>query len=268
MRATRSRAAWPARFHDEAAVEHARHLRQAPTGCSVPRALSHVDYCESHVDEAIAIEPRRAAHLARMGQRFRGAGFVYYSTDYVFDGVDGPYAEGDPPRPLNVYGRSKLEAERAMLDAIARALVVRTSVVYGPERQEKNFVYQLIRACRERQGLPPRGGSAREPHLQSGLAAATVELLRAGARRHLSRGRRGHAGSLGLRPADLARLRPGRLGTSDAGKTAELKQQAARPLNGGLRVEKAQAAVRTRLRGAAEGLRRDGFPLPSGEREG
>ena len=43
-----------------------------------------------------------------------GAGFVYYSSDYVFDGVDGPFGEDDAPRPISVYGKSKHEGEQAV----------------------------------------------------------------------------------------------------------------------------------------------------------
>jgi dTDP-4-dehydrorhamnose reductase len=88
--------------------------------------------------------PAAAARAAEAA----GAAFVFYSTDYVFDGVAGPFGEDDTPRPLCVYGRSKHEGEQAVLAACRRAVIVRPSVVYGPERQEKNFVYQLIRACR------------------------------------------------------------------------------------------------------------------------
>ena len=117
-----------------------------------PAALSHVDYCEEHPDEAFAVNVHAPFAAAKTAAR-AGAGFVYYSSDYVFDGVGGPFVEEHPPRPLGVYGRSKAEGEAAVLSALDRALVVRTSVVYGPERQEKNFVYQLIRACRGGQAL-------------------------------------------------------------------------------------------------------------------
>jgi dTDP-4-dehydrorhamnose reductase len=73
-----------------------------------------------------------AATLARATGR-RGIPLVTFSTDLVFDGAKpAPYVESDPVAPLNVYGRSKAEAERLVLDANARALVVRTSAFFGP----------------------------------------------------------------------------------------------------------------------------------------
>ena len=66
-----------------------------------PAALSHVDYCEEHPDEAFAVNLHAPVAAAKAAAR-AGAGFVYYSSDYVFDGIAGPYAEDVPPRPLGV----------------------------------------------------------------------------------------------------------------------------------------------------------------------
>jgi len=60
---------------------------------------------------------------------------VFVSTEYVFDGEAGPYDEDAEPRPLSVYGSSKAAGEQAVLSADPDAIVVRTTVVYGPERQ-------------------------------------------------------------------------------------------------------------------------------------
>ena len=72
--------------------------------------------------------------------------FVYFSTDYVFDGRDGPYAEDAPTSALSVYGQAKRDAELALASELgSKQLTVRTSWVFGPERQGKNFAYQLLR---------------------------------------------------------------------------------------------------------------------------
>jgi len=217
-----------------------------------PAGLSHVDYCEDHADEALAINrdgPEAAARAAESA----GAGLVYYSTDYVFDGVAGPFGEDDTPRPLSVYGRSKHEGERAVTAACRRAVIIRTSVVYGPERQEKNFVYQLLRACREGRGFRPAIDQRASPSYNPDVAAASVELC--------------ERGLLGLwhvaGPEVLDRYAFALLVCKEFGldasrltavTTAALGQKAPRPLAGGLKVAKAQAQLRTRLRPPAEGL--------------
>jgi dTDP-4-dehydrorhamnose reductase len=218
-----------------------------------PAALSHVDYCEEHPDEAFAVNLHAPLAAAQAAAR-AGAGFVYYSSDYVFDGVGGPFVEEHPTHPLGVYGRSKAEGEAAVLSALGRALVVRTSVVYGPERQEKNFVYQLIRACRGGAGFRPAVDQRASPSYNEDVATATVECCE-----REERGIWHLAGADTLDRMAFARL-VCRVFELDASRltpatTAELKQKAGRPLDGGLAVGKAQRLLKTPLRGAEAGLR-------------
>ncbi len=242
----------PLDFTDSAATERLV-ADTCPDWIIYPVALSHVDYCEEHPDEAFAANLHGPLAAAKAAARV-GAGFVYYSSDYVFDGVDGPYAEEARPRPLGVYGQSKVEGEQAVLGALERALVVRTSVVYGPERQEKNSAYQLIRACRSGKGFRPAVDQRASPSYNPDVAAATVECCE----REL-RGTWHLAGADVLDRLAYARLvcRVFELDASClmAATTAQLGQKAARPLNGGLRIDKARAELRTPLRGVEAGLR-------------
>jgi dTDP-4-dehydrorhamnose reductase len=224
----------------------------APDWVLCPAGLTHVDHCEEHPADADALNRDAPLAAARAAAR-AGAGFVFFSTEYVFDGEQGPYAENDPARPLSAYGRSKWEGECAVLDGVARALVIRTTVVYGPDRQEKNFVYQLIRNCRGGQGMRVPADQVSSPTYNADLADAVVELCERDARGvyHL-------AGDAVLDRFALARLACEVFGL-DAARvtpvtTASLGQKAARPLNAGLRIEKARAVLRTPLRGPREGL--------------
>ena len=110
-------------------------------------ALTNVDYCESHSDEAFLINaqgPRLVAEICRE----KSAKLVHISTDYVFDGKqDTPYIEEDPPAPLSVYAESKLEGERSVLAVSANNLVVRLSWVFGPDKP--SFIDQIIQRARE-----------------------------------------------------------------------------------------------------------------------
>jgi len=218
-----------------------------------PAGLSHVDYCEDHADEAMAANRDGPAAAARAAEAL-GAGFVYYSSDYVFDGVGGPFGEDHAPHPLCVYGRSKHEGEQAVLAACRRAVIIRTSVVYGPERQEKNFVYQLIRACREGREFRLAVDQRASPSYNPDVALASVELCERGLSGlwHL-------AGPEALDRYEFAALVCKVFGLDasrlSAVTTASLGQKARRPLDGGLEVGKAQGRLTARLRAPVDGLR-------------
>lgn len=101
-----------------------------------------VDGCEGEPERALAVNAGGTRRVAE-GCRRAGAGLVYLSTDYVFDGRKGaPYTEGDPPAPLNAYGRSKLEGERATRSVAPRWAIVRTAWLYGTHG--KNFVKTIL----------------------------------------------------------------------------------------------------------------------------
>ncbi len=243
---------WPLDITDDRAVEHAVFFVK-PDWILCPAGLTHVDYCEEHPDEARAINRDGPLLAARMGQRL-GAGFVYYSTEYVFDGKAGPYAEDDPAHPISEYGRSKWEGERAILAALPRAVVVRTTVVYGPDRQEKNFVYQLIRNCRSGQGIRIPADQISSPTYNADLAAASVECCERDLTGvyHLAGDGVLDRHAFALLACRVFDLDPSRLA---AVTTAELGQKAPRPLKAGLSIARARAALRTPLRGPEAGLR-------------
>ena len=181
--------------------------------------------------------------------------FVFYSTDYVFDGCSGPYSEDDEPHPLSVYGSSKLAGEQAILDAHTRALVLRTTTVYGPDPQRKNFLYTLRRLLTEGKTMRVPSDQLANPTYNADLAAATLALLDGG-----------HTGLFHVAgPEFLARtefaFQACRLLTLDPAQiqpvtTAELAQRAARPLLGGLRSESLAAAIGSgRMRTPEQGIR-------------
>lgn len=226
----------------------------APDWIFCPAGATRVDWCEDRPNAAFELNVTGPLTAARAG-RALGAGFVYYSSEYVFDGVRGPYGEDDPPRPLSVYGKTKLQAEQAVLSEIPRALVIRTTVVYGPERQRKNFVYQLLQRCRSGARMRVPVDQLSSPTYNEDLAAASVELAERGA------GGLFHiAGADVLSRYAFARLACQVFGVDAAGvepvPTASLGQRAPRPLQGGLRIEKAQRLLgATRFRPAEAGLR-------------
>jgi dTDP-4-dehydrorhamnose reductase len=172
---------------DTARVEAA--LRGCPGGppdvLANAAAFTDVDGCESRREHAARVNGAAPGALAALCGRL-GVKLVHVSTDYVFDGsARVPYHEEDPPRPLSVYGRSKLEGERAVLALGGDALVVRTSWVYGRGR---NFVAAICeRAARRRRdpsapGLRVVDDQTGSPTWAADLAAGLVGLVEGGAR--------------------------------------------------------------------------------------
>jgi dTDP-4-dehydrorhamnose reductase len=218
-----------------------------------PAGLSWVDLCEREAERCffenvqlpVAVAARAAWH---------GAGFVYFSSEYVFDGVAGPYAETATARPMNVYGRSKLAAEQELLHVSTEVILVRTTVVYGPEFQQKNFVYQLMSKLHRHESILVPNDQVSTPTYNLDLAAASVECA---ARRV--------TGIINLVGPDrldrcafaLAACRI--LGLDErliiSRPTAELGQLATRPLNAGLINDRARHVLSSHLRGVEEGLR-------------
>jgi len=92
-------------------------------------AMTNVDACELDPPGCLLQNVVATEHLVRAAVR-HGSHFILLSTDFIFDGLNGPYREEDVPAPLSVYGRSKLESERIVMNAglagwgIARTIIV------------------------------------------------------------------------------------------------------------------------------------------------
>lgn len=141
-------------------------------------AYTAVDLAERERDRAFAVNARAPQVLAEEAKR-AGALLIHYSTDYVFDGTAAtPYAEDAPTNPLNVYGESKLAGERAIAATGARALVLRTSWVYGT--RGKNFLLTILRLAAERDELRIVADQAGTPNWSRTLAEATAALVARG----------------------------------------------------------------------------------------
>jgi dTDP-4-dehydrorhamnose reductase len=141
-------------------------------------AYTAVDLAEREPATAHAVNARAPAILAEEAKR-AGAVLIHYSTDYVFDGArTTPYPEDAATGPLNVYGASKLEGERAIAASGAHALVFRTSWVYG--LTGRNFLLTIRRLARERDELRIVADQTGVPNWSRSLAEATVRVVTAG----------------------------------------------------------------------------------------
>lgn len=111
----------------------------------------------------------------------RGASFVTFSSDLVFDGASRrPYVERDATGPLNAYGRSKAEAERIALASHPSPLVVRTSAFFGPN-DDYNFLTVGLRELRARRPVSAIDDCVVSPTYVPDLVRCTLDLLIDGA---------------------------------------------------------------------------------------
>lgn len=141
-------------------------------------AYTDVDAAESDMGTAMAVNAIAVGELSA-ACRDIGAGFVTFSTDYVFDGSkEGPYVESDAPHPLNAYGTTKLEGERSALAANPSALVVRTSWLFSSSHP--NFVTTILNLLTigEVSVVDDQKG---RPTFVDDLAERTLRLLETGA---------------------------------------------------------------------------------------
>lgn len=135
-----------------------------------------VDCAESEPDLCLRENAHGAATLAT-ACAVRGVTLLTFSSDLVFDGTKlGPYVETDSPAPLGVYGRSKMEAERLVLEANEGALVVRTSAFFGPW-DEHNFVTRALDALSAGRAFPAASDVTVSPTYVPDLVHACLDLL-------------------------------------------------------------------------------------------
>ena len=196
-------------------------------------AMTHVDYCETHEDESYQQTVQSTENLIEVGKQC-GSKFVYISTDYVFDGKNGPYREDAPVNPLSVYARHKLEAERTSLNELKETLVLRVTNVYGNEARGKNFVARIIDQCKNKQKLTLKlpFDQYASPTNAWDIARAMFVLLRDGKTGIYHTGGTDYMNRVELALRVLSYFPEAEYDLIPI-STEELKQPAARPLLGG-----------------------------------
>ncbi len=161
---------------DPAAVRAAVATAQAAVVVNAA-AYTQVDRAESEPDLARVANVDGAGWLAEACAA-RNVPLIHISTDYVFDGqARRPYRPTDPPGPLNVYGRTKWEGERAVRERLDRHVIVRTSWVCAPHG--RNFLRTIADLARQQEAIRVVADQYGSPTFAGDLAAA---LLRAAAR--------------------------------------------------------------------------------------
>ena len=138
-------------------------------------AYTAVDRAETEEQLAMKVNALAPGVMAEWARK-SGSLFIHYSTDYVFDGTKGsPYTEDDTANPLNVYGRSKLAGEQAILQAGDAYLIFRTSWVYS--MHGNGFINKVLEWARRNKTLKIVNDQISNPTWAHDLANVTYQLL-------------------------------------------------------------------------------------------
>ncbi len=149
----------------------------APKALIHTAAYTNVDRAESESDLAFAVNAKVPAELAKICCEF-AIPLIHISTDYVFNGTAGPYAEQDPRDPRGTYSESKYAGEMAVLDSSANAAVVRPNVMYGHGVDLKSsFVDWLIGELRQGNAVNIVDDQYNNPTYARRLATVTRDIL-------------------------------------------------------------------------------------------
>jgi len=223
----------------------------APAIVYFPAAEPNVDWCEQHEDDAwhANVEP---ALGALRSVRMAGAQFAFFSTDYVFDGKNGPYDEQAEVAPLSVYGRQKREVEERVLEA--GGTVVRTTTVFGDELPPgKNFVTRLVARLERGETTTIPADQFATPTWSDELARGVVAIGDDSGIWHV-------AGPDFMARDAFARLIADVFGCDRSlvrpVSTDALHQAARRPMRGGLKADKLQRSKGVTLIPTRDALRR------------
>ncbi len=139
-------------------------------------AVTNPDQCERDPETARRVNLEATRELA-LWAAASGAKLVFASTDLVFDGKKGNYGEEDPAVPLSVYGRTKLEAERAVLEVCPGAAVIRGSLFYGLGGPAgRTFLSSILDALSRGAAIRLFTDQRRNPVLLEDLAGAMIRV--------------------------------------------------------------------------------------------
>ncbi len=216
-------------------------------------AMTNVDACEDNKQEAWKANATFVEQLSRIAL-ITEAHLIHFSTDYVFDGLKGPYSENDQPKPISYYGKSKLAGENAVLKSHAKNTVIRTNVVYGLSSDtQQDFVKWILKNADASKEMSIVDDQYSNPTLTDDLALAVkriIEKQRCGIY-HIGGNTFCNRYEFALEIAKIFHLDESLFKPI---KTKDLQQPAPRPLIGGLINLKAHTDLGISFSSITEGL--------------
>lgn len=150
-------------------------LRLKPDIIVHAAAISDVDYCEKNPRKARAVNSLGTRNVSYAAKK-SGSFLIYISTDYVFNGrKKRPYREIDRVFPINIYGKTKLEGEEFVRRILDKYLIIRTSWIFGPGRD--NFVTEIIQVANKTKEIKIVADKFGSPTYSRDLASAIYDII-------------------------------------------------------------------------------------------
>jgi len=216
-------------------------------------AMTNVDACESQRELAWKINVHGVENLADVARMIETR-IIHISTDYVFDGLRGPYGEDDRPNPINYYGKTKLASENVLRTGDVHFAIARTIVLYGTGKNVKqNFALFLVDALKEGKPIRAATDQVSNPTYVHDLAFGILRIVEQEAEGvyHLSGSERLSRYDFAHRVASVFGLDPNPIA---AVKTEQLHQAARRPLCSGFITLKAETELGFKSCDVTQGL--------------
>ena len=141
-------------------------------------AMTNVDACELNQKQCWDVNVNGVKHLANAVAKL-GTHFIHLSTDFVFDGEDGPYNENDIPNPLHYYAKSKLESEKIVKENCANWSIARTIIIYGitDNMSRSNLVLWAKGEIEKGNTINVVNDQFRSPTLAEDLAKGCISIM-------------------------------------------------------------------------------------------
>ncbi|MFW9821468.1 MAG: SDR family oxidoreductase [Candidatus Thorarchaeota archaeon] len=141
-------------------------------------AMTNVDQNEVDKKLSILINTEGSKNVLKACKKI-GSKLIFMSTDFIFDGIskEGNYNEEDIPNPLNHYGKTKLDAERAITNSEIEYIICRTAVLYGWNNEKQNFITWIINKLQHHEPIQIVTDQLNSPTLVNNLAEILLKLI-------------------------------------------------------------------------------------------
>jgi dTDP-4-dehydrorhamnose reductase len=214
-------------------------------------AYSDVDGCETNKRLAEQINIGLVENLLNVPF----AKLIHYSSDYVFNGQAGPYAEDDQTDPLSYYGWTKLQSELLLRKSPKNCLIIRTNVLYGNGvNTRSDFMHWVAENLRQNKMIRVVNDQFNNPTYVNSLAEASTEAAQSDYSGVLHLAGPGYYSryEIAIIIAGLLKLNPDLIKSIP---TSELDQTAIRPKKGGLKIDRAAGLLKTKFLDLESGLK-------------